>query len=144
MRLWRAHHQTMAIVRKRTWKTAKGEPRSGFAVDYFDTQGERQRRQFATRAEAHDFRIEIEGQMRAGTYRPDATKILVRELADLFLDHCRTRMERSERMTRRNFQTYEGYVRNYICPDPAWHARKHAQPHHAFRFFTAGIAFQFF
>lgn len=129
----------MAIVRKRSWKTAKGEPRSGFAVDYFDTQGERQRKQFATRAEANDFRVEIEGQMRAGTYRPEATKVLVRELADLFLDHCRQRMERRERMTKRNFQTYEGYVRNYICPDPAWHARKHAKPHHQFRFFDKGI-----
>jgi integrase len=129
----------MAIVRKRTWKTLKGETRSAFAVDYFDSQGERQRKQFTTRAEANDFRIEIEGQLRAGTYRPEATKILVRELAELFLAHCRERMERRERMTRRNFQTYEGYVRNYICPDPDWHAEKHSSPSHHFHFFDKGI-----
>lgn len=129
----------MAIVRKRTWKTANGEPRSGFAVDYFDTQGQRQRKQFATRAEANDFRVEIEGQMRSGTYRPEATRILVRDLADLFIEHCRQRMDRRERMTRRNFQTYEGYVRNYICPDVEWHARKHAKPHHQFTFFDGGL-----
>ena len=48
-------------------------------------------------------------------------------------------MKRRERMTRRNFQTYEGYVRNYICPDPEWHATKHADPHHKFRYFDKGI-----
>jgi integrase len=129
----------MALVRKRNWKTSKGEARSGFAVDWFDASGDRQRKQFETRAEANDFRVEIEGQMRSGTYRPEATKILVRELAELFLAHCRARMERRERMTRRNFQTYEGYVRNYICPDPEWHAAKHAKKHQSFRFFGKGI-----
>lgn len=129
----------MALVRKRNWRTSKGETRSGFAVDYFDSQGERQRKQFATKAEATDFRVEIEGQMRAGTYRPEATKILVRELAEDFVAHCRARMERRERMTRRNFQTYEGYVRNYICPDPAWHANKHAKPGHDRVLFAKGI-----
>jgi len=129
----------MATLRKRTWKTSKGESRSGFAVDWFDAEGERQRKQFITRAEANDFRVEIEGQMRSGTYRPEATKILVRELAEQFLDHCRARMERRERMTRRNFQTYEGYVRNYISPDPAWHAAKHAKPGHQRRLFEHGI-----
>jgi integrase len=129
----------MAIVRKRNWKTSKGEARSGFAVDYFDSQGVRQRKQFATRAEANDFRVEIEGQMRAGTYRPEATKILVSELAEMFLAHCKARMERGERMTRRNFQVYEGYIRNYICPDAEWHAAKHAAPGANFTYFEKGI-----
>jgi integrase len=128
----------MAIVRKRTWKSAKGAG-TAFSVDYFDAQGKRQRKQFDTRAEANDFRVEIEGQMRSGTYRPEATKILVRELADLFLGHCKARMERGERMTRRNYETYEGYVRNYIGPDREWHAKKHAAPHHQFHFFDKGL-----
>jgi integrase len=129
----------MASVRKRKWKTAAGEPRSGFAVDYFDTRGKRQRKQFLKRTEADDFRIEIENQMRVGTYRPEASKVTVAELAEMFLDHCRGRMERGERMTRRNFQVYEGYVRNYICPDAAWHAAKHAAPGAAFTFFEKGL-----
>jgi hypothetical protein len=44
-------------------------------------------------------------------------------------------MQRRERMTQ---HTYQGYVRNYICPDPAWHAKKHADPHHQFQFFDKG------
>ncbi len=129
----------MAIVRKRKWKTASGEARSGFAVDYFDTQGKRQRKQFLKRGEADDFRIEIEGQMRTGTYRPEASKVTVAELAELFLDHCGARMKRGERMTRRNFQVYEGYIRNYICPNAEWHTAKHATPGTVFTYFEKGL-----
>ena len=64
----------MAIVRKRTWKSEKGE-RTAFLVDYYDALGQRQRKHFATRAEANDFRVEVEAQMRSGTYRPEATRM---------------------------------------------------------------------
>ena len=129
----------MATVRKRKWRTPAGEAHSGFFVDYYDAQGKRDRKQFSTRREADDFRVEIEGQLRSGTYRPEAERTTVKQAADLFIQHCRERMERGERMTRRNFEVYEGYVRNYICPDPEWHARKHAKPHHRFRQFDKGI-----
>jgi integrase len=129
----------MASIRKRNWKTLKGEARKGFAVDYFDGQGKRQRKQFEKRGEADAFRIDIENQMRVGTYRPEAGKVTVAELAEMFLGHCRGRMERGERMTRRNFQVYEGYVRNYICPDPDWHVAKHAAPGAIFTFFEKGL-----
>jgi integrase len=129
----------MAIVRKRTWRTEKGSG-VAFTVDYFDAQGNRQRKQFDTRGEANDFPIEIEGQLRAGTYRPDATRVSVRELAELFLKHCEERMDGDERMTRRNYQVYLGYVRNYICPGREWHAQKHAKPHHQFEFFDKGLS----
>src|SRR5258708_38639936 len=100
----------MAIIRKRNWKSAKGRT-SAYFVDYYNAKGERQRRQFNTRAEANDFRVEIEGQLRIGTYRPEASKIRVADLAEMFLEHCRGRMERGERMTPRNYQVYRGYTR---------------------------------
>ncbi len=129
----------MATLRKRKWRTPSGEERAGWVVDYYDVQDKRQREQFANRKEADAFRIEIEDQLRKGTYRPEAAKVTVKQAAELFINHCRERMERRERMTRRNFQVYEGYVRNYICPDPEWHARKHAKPHHRFRYFEKGL-----
>jgi integrase len=107
----------MASTRKRTWTTSKGEKRTGWTVDFLDAQGMRQRRQFDSRREADDFRVSTEGQLRAGTFRPESTKILVRELADLFLADCERRMKRKERMTRTNYVWYVGIVRNYICPD---------------------------
>jgi integrase len=129
----------MATVRKRKWTNDNGEVSTRWFVDFYDAQGSRDRKLFDNRREADAFRVEIEGQLRNNTFRPDAAKITVAEAADLFLAHCETRMQRSERMTRRNYQVYEGYVRNYICPDPVWHAEKHAKPSHAFRYFDKGI-----
>lgn len=118
----------MASIRKRTWTTAKGEKRIAWAVDFTDANGNRERRQFATKREADAFRVEIEGQLRAGTFRPEAAKVTVKEAADLFLDHCGGRMKRRERMTRHNLAVYEGHVRNYICPDPSRHAEGKRPP----------------
>ena len=129
----------MASIWKRQWKTGSGEFRAGWEVAFADAEGKRQRRQFTSRREADAFRVEIEGQLRAGTFRPDAARVTVKEAAELFLKHCEGRMERRERMTRRNYKVYEGYVRNYICPDPEWHAKKHNTPSHAFRYFEHGI-----
>src|ERR1700730_11036371 len=129
----------MASVSKRQWRTSKGETRSAWEVAFVDAQRQRQRRQFDTKREAEDFRVQIEGQLRSGTYRADAAKVTVKEAAELFLKHCEGRMQRRERMTRRNFETYRGYIRNYICPDAEWHAEKHATPSHAHRFFEQGI-----
>lgn len=112
----------MASVRKRNWTTSKGERRTAWAVDSFDPSGRRQRRHFGTRREADDFRVEIEGQLRSGTFRPEASAVSVHTAAELFLEYCAGRMKRGERMTRRNFEVYGGHVRNYISPDRKRHA----------------------
>src|SRR5262245_3547480 len=125
----------MARVWKRQWKTSKGEPRVGWEVAFVDSQGHRQRRQFDSRREADAFRTIIENELRSGTYRPEAAKVAVKDAAELFLTYCQGRMQRRERMTRRNYKVYEGYVRNYISPDPDWHATKHALPRQQFRYF---------
>jgi integrase len=129
----------MATIRKRQWKNKDGETATRWTVDFYDLDGKRGREDFESRKEADAFRIEIEDQLRKGTYRTEAGKVTVREGAERFLGHCRERLSRGERMTRRNFAVYEGYVRNYICPDPAWHAAKHAKARHAFRYFDKGI-----
>ena len=36
----------MASVRKRTWKTASGEAKAAWVVDYTDNRGDRQRKHF--------------------------------------------------------------------------------------------------
>ena len=107
----------MASIRKRKWKGSDGQAHVGWQVDFLDSQGTRQRKQFASRREADHFRIEIEGQIQKGTYRADASKITVADAAEQFLAYCKGRMQRHERMTRQNFDFYEGHVYNYICPD---------------------------
>jgi integrase len=113
----------MARIRKRIWTTGKGEKRTAWAVDYTDAQGKRQRTQFDSRAEADDFRIATEGKLRTGEFRAEASKVTLREAAELFLGYCKGRLERGERMTRHNYEVYEGQVFNYICPDAERHAK---------------------
>ena len=115
----------MASVRKRRWKTPKGESRTAWVVDFADDAGNRDRKQFSAKVEADAFRIRIEAALSTGSYRGDAAKVTVQEVAELFLRYCQGRMERGERMTRRNYAVYEGHVHNYICPDPKRRADKH-------------------
>ena len=59
----------MAKVRKRTWIAANGETRTAWAVDFTDSNGARQRKQFRSKRAADDFRVEIEessGPARSG------------------------------------------------------------------------------
>ena len=107
----------MASIRKRNWKTAKGKERTAYTVDYTDSYGGRQRKQFVRWKEADSFRIKIEGQLSKGTYRPDAEKLTAREACEAFLEHCDGRMRRNERMTRKMLTVYRGHVKNYIL-DP--------------------------
>lgn len=104
----------MASVRKRQWKTTKGEPRSAWVVDFIDAAGRRDRRQFDTKRQADAFRVEIEGQLRAGTFRPEADRITIKEVSEHFIDHCRGRMERREKMMRSSFESYAQHVRNHF------------------------------
>ena len=84
--------------------------------------GNRERRQFATKREADAFRVELEAQIRAGTYRPEAAKVTVKEAADAYLEHSEVRMKRGERMNRHSLAVYAGHAHNYIVPDPGRHA----------------------
>ena len=108
-------------IRKRTWKNADGVESTRWIVDVCDANGHRERRQFESRKEADAHRIATESQMRAGTFRGDAAKFTLKDAADAFLTHCERRRQRGERMTRRNYKTMEGHVRNYICRDPHRH-----------------------
>ncbi|MDP4021042.1 site-specific integrase [Methylobacterium sp. NEAU 140] len=104
----------MASVRKRAWTTTKGERRSAWAVDFADAAGARQRRQFDTKREADAFRVDAEGQIRAGTFRSEADRVTIGAVVDQYLAECRGRMERGEKMTRHHFETVEGLIRNHV------------------------------
>src|SRR5258708_11129611 len=104
----------MASVRKRTWKTASGEAKAAWVVDYTDSRGDRQRKHCLSKKAADAFRIHIESQMQVGTYRPNADKVTVGEACESFLEHCSGRNERDERMTRKMLTVYRGHVNNHI------------------------------
>jgi integrase len=103
----------MASVRKRIWKASSGEIKTAWMVDYADSQG-RQRKLFPSKKSADAFRVSIEGQLLAGTHRPDASKLSVAQVCADFLMHCAGRHERDERMTRKWLAVYRGHVNNHI------------------------------
>jgi integrase len=104
----------MASVRRRTWKTASGETKAAWVVDYTDGRGGRQRKHYLSKKAADSFRIQIEGQMQAGIYRPKADKVTVKDVCESFLEHCEGRNQRDERMTRKMLVVYRGHVSNHI------------------------------
>jgi integrase len=111
-------------VRKRSWKNADGATTVRWIADVMDANGHRERRQFDTRREADAFENTTKSSMRAGTFRGDAAKFTVKDAADQYLTYCGGRRDRKERMTRRNYETMDGHVRNYICRDPQRHEGK--------------------
>jgi len=118
----------MASVRRRTWTTASGEAKAAWVVDYTDSRGDRQRKHYSSKKAADAFRIQIEGQMQAGTYRPNADKVTVKEVCESFLEHCAGRNDRDERMTRKMLTVYRGHVKNHILhPDHGLGNRKLSQ-----------------
>jgi integrase len=104
----------MASIRKRTWTASSGEAKTAWMVDYSDSRGDRQRKHFASKKAADAFRINIEGQLASGVYRPDASKLTIKQACESFLTHCEGRSERDERMTRKMLVVYRGYVNNHI------------------------------
>ena len=77
----------MAIVRKRKW-TYKGETRTAWIADYFDSvDGKRVRRQktFARKKDAEAYLITVGGEIRKGTHTPDSISKTVAEAGELWL-----------------------------------------------------------
>lgn len=128
----------MASIRKRSWTTAKGEKTVWF-VDFYDAAGKRRRKQFATKRAADAYRVEAEWQLRGGTFRADASKVTIEQLAARFLEHCEGRMARGERMTRQTLDAYRGHIRNYIAPDERHAERAKYSPN--LRPFDGGVGF---
>ncbi len=104
----------MAKVRKRQWRNSKNKLCFAWVCDWVDMANNRHRRQFATKRDADQFRVEIEGQLREGTYRHDAEQVSVQDILTQFLDYCQVRKERNERMTEHNYRTYKGHIHNHI------------------------------
>jgi integrase len=101
----------MASVRKRTWSDGK----TAWIVDYA-ANGVRERKHFPNKKAADAFRVAIEGQVAAGTYR--SGKVTVAQACEAFLGNCEARHRRDERMTRKMLAVYRGHCANYIAADP--------------------------
>jgi hypothetical protein len=62
---------------------------------------------FPNEEAADAFRIDIEGQLQSGIYRPDAGKLTIKQACESFITHCEGRNQRDERMTRKMLVVYK-------------------------------------
>lgn len=105
----------MATVAKRTWTNKSGE-HTAWRLSYTDAKGDRHKEQFPTKRQAEARRVEVEGQVRQGTFRPDATKVTISEVARDYLLMMAGRRDRKEKVTATYYSLLEGIIGNYIDP----------------------------
>jgi integrase len=98
-------------VRKREWKTSKGEVKTAWVVDYSDQSGERHIQTFARKNDATDYHASVRVNVREGTHTPHNKSITVAEAADAWLEFVR--LEGRERST---LAQYEAHVKHHIVP----------------------------
>jgi integrase len=98
-------------IRKRQWKTAKGEAREAWIVDYVDQAGTRRLKTFPVKKEATAFAATTTVEIRQGIHTPDSSSKTVAEAAASWLESCRSRgLERS------TVDSYEQHVTLHIVP----------------------------
>lgn len=72
-------------VRKRTWTTPKGEEKSAWVVDYFDTAGKRRLKTFKLKKAADAFAATASVEVREGVHVADSATVTIEEAGKLWL-----------------------------------------------------------
>jgi integrase len=98
-------------VRKRNWRTAKGENKEAWIVDYFDQHGERHIQTFGRKKEADDYHATVRVDIRKGIHTAVANSPTVAEAAEDWLAFVK--LEGRERST---LTQYRQHVDHHINP----------------------------
>ena len=72
-------------VRKRRWKTSKGEEKTAWIVDYVDQQDERHIKTFAKKKEADAFAASTSVAIAKGEHVAESATVTVKEAGDMWL-----------------------------------------------------------
>ncbi|WP_413989344.1 tyrosine-type recombinase/integrase [Labrys okinawensis] len=72
-------------IRKRTWKTAKGEVKEAWVFDYVDQAGKRHIKTFDKKKDATTYQTTVMGEVRDGTHTASSQSVKVKEAADKWL-----------------------------------------------------------
>jgi len=98
-------------IRKRSWTTAKGEDKTAWVVDYFDSAGVRRLKTFTKKKDADTFAATAKVEVRDGVHVADSATVSVKEAGKLWLKGCAAAgLERS------TTDQYEQHVRLHIDP----------------------------
>lgn len=104
----------MASIRKREWVT-DGKPQKAYVVDFRDPRGKRHREQFPDKAQAEDRLLELKTLSKVGGQKPDAKKLTVRDVCEMYIKHEQARQARNE-ITRSYLTSTEQQIRDFINP----------------------------
>jgi integrase len=72
-------------VRKRSWKTSKGEVKAAWIVDYVDQHGKRHLKAFANKKPADAFEATATVQIRDGIHTADSASVTLKEAGRLWI-----------------------------------------------------------
>ncbi len=98
-------------VRKRAWKTAKGEGKEAWIVDYVDQAGKRHIKTFDRKKDADAYHATARVEVRAGTHTADSASVSIGDAAALWVESCHARnLEAS------TIDAYEQHVELHIKP----------------------------
>jgi integrase len=98
-------------VRKRTWKSPKGEAKEAWVVDYVDQQGKRRTETFARKKDADTRHAAVRVDVAKGVHTPLSGSITVARAADDWITYVE--LENRERAT---LAGYRQIVNQHIAP----------------------------
>ncbi|PDT80043.1 site-specific integrase [Sinorhizobium sp. BJ1] len=98
-------------VRKRKWKTAGGEEKTAWIVDYFDAAGKRRLKTFTKKKDADAFAATAKVEIREGVHVADSASATVEEAGKLWLASAR-----AAGLERATIMDYERHLRIHIVP----------------------------
>ncbi|MES2860076.1 MAG: hypothetical protein V4701_01310 [Pseudomonadota bacterium] len=87
--------------------------RGKWVADYSDQFGKRHRPSFDTKREANEHLIEAKSSIMGGTFRSEASKTTVAQVANNFIDDCRQRVAIGE-LGASTSHNYIGHTERYI------------------------------
>jgi integrase len=101
-------------IRKREWKTKRGQAKTAWQVDYVDQQGTRRRQMFALKKAADAFVVVAQGEVRAGVHVADATSLTVAQAGEHWLTTARA--VDNPPLERTTIEQYAQHLRLHIVP----------------------------
>jgi integrase len=99
-------------VRKREWKTAKGEIRTAWIADYVDQNGDRHIQTFKLRKDADAYSQQVGVDVRAGVHTAPAKSITVAEAADDWIKSAQ--LESREATTIAQYRQHAKHINDRI------------------------------
>lgn len=98
-------------VRKRSWKTDRGELREAWVVDYSDQLGHRHLKTFARKRDADAYHAQATVDVGAGIHTADSRSITVGEAGQLWL-----KSREAAGLERASLANYQDYLDLHIAP----------------------------